>query len=135
LNGKLGPVLFQFPNSFRADASLLADFLDLIPRDKSCAFEFRNPSWFDDRIFSILRQRGVALCVADTDESPVKEIISTAVWGYLRLRRSDYDKADLGQWKERILLQNWERAFVFFKHEGEAKGPETALRFRELVNE
>ena len=61
------------------------------------------------------------------------EIISTAPWGYLRLRRSDYTEADLSQWLERILAQKWEKAFVFFKHEEEAKGPEMAIRFRELT--
>ena len=33
------------------------------------------------------------------------------------------------QWLERILSQKWEKAFVFFKHEEEAKGPEMAIRF------
>ncbi len=62
------------------------------------------------------------------------EIISTAPWGYLRLRRSDYTEADLTQWLEKILAQKWEKAFVFFKHEGEARGPEMAIRFRELAD-
>jgi hypothetical protein len=32
-----------------------------------------------------------------------------------------------------ILNQQWERVFVFFKHEQEAKGPELAKRFLELA--
>jgi uncharacterized protein YecE (DUF72 family) len=63
----------------------------------------------------------------------VDEIVSTASWGYLRLRRSGYTDTDLSLWLERILAQNWERVFVYFKHEEEAKGPELARRFRELV--
>jgi uncharacterized protein YecE (DUF72 family) len=39
----------------------------------------------------------------------------------------------LSEWMKRILAQKWERVFVFFKHEEEAKGPETAMRFRELA--
>ena len=35
---------------------------------------------------------------------------------------------------EKILSQKWEKAFVFFKHEGDAKGPEMAMRFRELAD-
>ncbi len=61
--------------------------------------------------------------------------MSTAAWGYLRLRRSDYTDADLSEWAERILAQKWGRAFVFFKHEGDgAKGPELAMRFQGLVD-
>ncbi len=133
LERKLGPVLFQFPKSFHADRPALEGFLALIP-DMSCAFEFRSPSWLDVEILDLLRERGCSLCIADADENPTNEIINTAPWGYLRLRRSDYTDADLSQWMERILSQKWERAFVFFKHGEEAKGPEMALRFRELAD-
>ena len=134
LEGKLGPVLFQFPKSFRADRTALQDFLGLIPGGMPCAFEFRSPSWLDDEVLDLLRKRKSSLCIADADENPANEIISTASWGYLRLRRSDYTDADLSQWLERILSQKWERAFVFFKHEDDGKGPEMAVRFRELTD-
>ena len=133
LGSKLGPVLFQFPKSFRADRSALRDFLGMIPGDRDCAFEFRSPSWLDDEILDHLRKRGSSLCIADTDENSANEIISTAPWGYLRLRRSDYTDAGLSQWMERIRSQKWKKAFVFFKHEEGAKGPEMAVRFHELA--
>ncbi len=133
LGQKLGPVLFQFPKSFRVNRPVLQDFLGLIPRGSECAIEFRNSSWLDDEILNLLHENGASLCIADADENPATEIARTAQWGYLRLRRSDYKDADLSKWLERILSQKWEKAFIFFKHEEEAKGPEMALRFRELV--
>jgi uncharacterized protein YecE (DUF72 family) len=134
LDRKLGPVLFQFPKSFRADHPALNDFLTLIPGNISCAFEFRSRSWFVVEILKLLRKRRYSLCIADTDENPAKEIISTAPWGYLRLRRSNYSDTDLSQWIEKIFSQKWERAFVFFKHEDDdAKCAEMAMRFHELV--
>jgi uncharacterized protein YecE (DUF72 family) len=136
LDRKLGPVLFQFPKSFRADRTALEDFLALILGDMACAFEFRSSSWLDDEILDLLHKKGSSLCVADTDENPAPEIIPTAPWGYLRLRRSDYTDADLAQWMERILSQKWEKAFVFFKHEDEdpVRGPQMAMRFQELID-
>jgi uncharacterized protein YecE (DUF72 family) len=135
LDRKLGPVLFQFPKSFRADRPALQDFLALIPADTACAFEFRSPSWADEEIPDLLHERGCTLCIADSDENPAKEIIGTAPWGYLRLRRSGYTDADLSRWLERILAQKWERAFVYFKHEEDnAQGPEMAVRFRGLAD-
>ena len=134
LDRKLGPVLFQFPPNFRADRLRLENFLALIPGNFSCTCEFRHPSWLEADILDLLRSRGLSLCLADTEENPVTEIIPTAPWGYLRLRRADYTEADLSQWLERIMAQKWEQAFVFFKHEGEAKGPEMAIRFRELAD-
>jgi uncharacterized protein YecE (DUF72 family) len=133
LGRKLGPVLFQFPKSFRANAPALEDFLPLIPGNRACAFDFRSPSWLEGGIPDLLRDKGCSWCIEDTDENPANEIISTATWGYLRLRRSDYTDAGLSQWAEKILAQKWERAFVFFKHEDEAKGPELAMRFQELI--
>jgi len=134
LERKLGPVLFQLPKNFHSDRPALEDFLDLISGKMSCAFEFRSPSWLDAEILALLRDKGCSLCTADTDDNPANEIISTGPWGYLRLRRADYTNADLSQWMEKILSQKWERAFVFFKHEGDAKGPEMAMRFRELAD-
>lgn len=133
LGRKLGPVLFQFPASFRADHSALKDFLDLVPAGLSCAFEFRSQSWLVAEILDLLRERGCSLCAADTDERPADEIISTTTWGYLRLRRPVYTDAALSQWMERVLSQKWKKAFVFFKHEEGAGGPEMAMRFRKLA--
>ena len=123
LDRKLGPVLFQFPGSFHADHPALKDFLDLIPGDMSCAFEFRSPSWIDVKVLDLLRERGCSLCVADTDENPTNEIIKTAPWGYLRLRRSDYTDADLSQWMKRTYRRNG-RGFSFFSNTRKRpKGP------------
>ena len=136
LDRKMGPVLFQFPASFHVDRAALKDFLPLIPVHRQCAFEFRHSSWIDPEILDLLRDKGCSLCLADTDENPAEEIISTAAWGYLRLRRSDYTAADLEKWLERILTQPWQSAFVFFKHEEkaeEAKGPEIAMHFQQLA--
>jgi uncharacterized protein YecE (DUF72 family) len=130
LERKLGPVLFQFPKSFRVDRKALEDFLPLIPGAASCAFDFRSPTWLEGGIPDVLREKGCSWCIEDTDENPIQEIISTAPWGYLRLRRSGYSDDGLSQSLERIVSQKWERAFVFFKHED---GPEMAMRFQELI--
>jgi uncharacterized protein YecE (DUF72 family) len=134
LDRKQGPVLFQFPKSFRADRPAFEGFLDLLPGSALCAFEFRSPSWLDAGILDLLSERGCSLCTADTDENPANQIIHTAPWGYLRLRRSDYTDADLSRWAEKILSEAWRKAFVFFKHEDEARGPQMAMRFQKLVD-
>lgn len=134
LGGKLGPVLFQFPKSFRANIPALEDFLALIPEGSACAFDFRSPTWLDAGMPDLLRKKECSLCIEDTDESQASEVISTTTWGYLRLRRSEYTEEGLSQWADRILAQKWEKAFVFFKHEDGARGAEMALRFQELID-
>jgi hypothetical protein len=46
--------------------------------------------------------------------------------GGAALCRADYDAAALAGWAERVLLQPWDEAFVFFKHEDEGLGPALA---------
>ena len=133
LEKRLGPVLFQFPGSFRADLPALEAFLALIPHGTACAFEFRSQSWTDAGIAGLLKERGFSLCIADSDERPASGITKSAPWGYLRLRRSDYTETDLSKWADKVLSQGWKSAFVFFKHEEGARGPEMALRFGELA--
>ena len=133
LGSKLGPVLFQFPPNFPPDPVRLKGLFDLIPEKIPCAFEFRNPTGPTPEVLDILRRKNASLCVADTEEAPAGTVTPTAAWGYLRLRRSAYTREDLRRWLERIREQNWERAFVFFKHEEEGRGPQWAQLFQDLL--
>ncbi len=135
LGQRRGPLLFQFPQSFRADRTLLVDFLAILPAGAACAFDFRSPTWLENGIPDLIRAKGCGWCMEDTDEHPLREIVSTASWGYLRLRRSDYTDTDLSELADLIHSQEWERAFVYFKHEGDdAKGPRLAMQFQDLMD-
>lgn len=124
----LGPVLWQLPPSLKKDLPRLRDFLALLPRGGRAAFEFRHPSWQADDVLAALTEAGAALCIAD-DEERSTPLVATAGFGYLRLRRPDYDDAALSRWADAIRGQEWSEAFVYFKHEDEARGPDYALRF------
>jgi uncharacterized protein YecE (DUF72 family) len=131
LGSQLGVVLYQLPPFMRKDLPRLRDFLALLPSDRRAAFEFRHESWQDDEIYTALRERDAALCVADTDEGDTP-FVCTSGTGYLRLRRTHYDEKDLLAWVERIQAQPLERVYIYFKHEDEALGTKFAQRFAEL---
>jgi len=133
LNERLGPLLFQLPPNMAKDVLRLREFLTLIPSDRRAALEFRHASWFDEEVFGLLRENRAALCVADAEDDLEVPFVSTADWGYLRLRRPDYGDTGLKAWVKRVREQNWRDAFVFFKHEDEGKGPQMAKRFLELA--
>jgi uncharacterized protein YecE (DUF72 family) len=133
LEERLGVVLFQLPPNMKKDTVRLKAFLDLLPADARASFEFRHETWFDDEVFGLLGAKNCALVISDTDEKPLDEIISTAKWGYLRLRRAAYDESDLVEWMKRVKTQEWEDAFVFFKHEDEGVGPKLAAQFLKLT--
>jgi uncharacterized protein YecE (DUF72 family) len=133
LGKKAGPLLFQLPPFFRKDLACLRDFLGLLPKECRAAMEFRHQSWFDDEVFSVLREHNAVLCLADAETELDVPFIVTAAWGYLRLRRPDYSPADLADWSQRIQEQSWKEAFVFFKHEDAGKGPEFGTRLLQLL--
>jgi uncharacterized protein YecE (DUF72 family) len=132
LGDRLGPVLFQLPPDLARDDALLTDFLGEVRGRVRAAFEFRNRSWFDDRVFEILRTNQAALCIAESEKfsSPIE---STASHSYLRLRNETYDDAALEIWATRIraLAKSADEIYVFFKHESAA--PDLAVRLTAMV--
>jgi uncharacterized protein YecE (DUF72 family) len=129
LGPRLGPLLFQLPPFLRKDVPRLTAFLEstaALPQHPRVALEFRHPSWFEDDVLATLRAHGAALCVAEGEElaSPV---VSTATWGYVRLRRDAYPDALIDEWAHRIRGQAWTEAFVYLKHD-EGNAPQVALK-------
>jgi uncharacterized protein YecE (DUF72 family) len=133
LGPRLGVVLFQLPPNMKKDLGRLGAFLDLLTLGPRAAFEFRHPSWMDADVEACLRDRGCAWCVADDEDGPEPQVVSTGRLGYLRLRRPGYDDAALARWAAAVAARDWDEAYVFFKHEDEGAGPALAQRFLELA--
>ena len=135
LGDRLGAILFQLPPTMKKDIDRLSGFLPLVPTGFRAALEFRHGSWLDEDVYALLARHDAALCVAETDEEAAPHRIATASWGYVRLRRAEYDEERLRQWAERIGAQPWDEAFVFFKHEDAGTGPMLAGRLLELASQ
>lgn len=132
VKGRMGPVLFQLPPNLPCDLAKLEDFLQDVPGDVRCAFEFRHKSWFEEPVYEVLAKRGIALCLAESDKLVVPERV-TSDFVYFRLRKSDYspaDRAEIAQ-KTSELLAGGKDVFVFFKHE---ENPAGAVYAEELLN-
>ena len=134
LGEKLGAVLFQLPPNFKKDAGVLSSFLRELPSNMRAAFEFRDPSWFDEEIFALLADRNIALCIADSEKLNAP-VLATADYGYLRLRREDYEKSDVARWADVIRAQEkkWRDAFIYFKHEESGVGPKLAGQLTDIL--
>jgi uncharacterized protein YecE (DUF72 family) len=117
LGDKLGPILFQLPPFMKKDLVRLDDFLASLPKTLRPAVEFRHE-----------------FCVAESEELATP-FVATTGWGYLRLRRQDYDQPALAAWADRVKTAGagWETTYVFFKHEEEGKGPTLATAFGSMM--
>ncbi|HEY2714094.1 MAG TPA: DUF72 domain-containing protein [Chthoniobacterales bacterium] len=133
LGERLGPILFQLPPNFKKDVEVLSAFLRELPTMRG-AFEFRHASWLDEEVFALLREHNIALCIADTEKLSTPTI-TTADYGYLRLRREDYTTADVERWAEIVRQQSdkWSETFVYFKHEEAGIGPKLARQMMTLL--
>jgi uncharacterized protein YecE (DUF72 family) len=137
--GRLGPTLWQLPESFHRDDARLAQTLEILPPGRH-AFEFRHSSWFDDEVYALLREHGAALAVGDHPLRPFQSHEATAPWWYVRFhfghrgRRGNYSDAELEEWAGR--LERWRadgEVFAYFNNDWEAFAVRNALRLRALV--
>jgi uncharacterized protein YecE (DUF72 family) len=122
---KLGPVVWQLPPNFLRDDDVLAAALELLPPGRHC-FEFRHASWFDERVYALLREHDAALVIADHPRWPFQARELTADWTLVRLhhghrgRRGNYSETELDEWARRIA--QWRRRaeiFVYFNNDWE----------------
>ncbi len=119
---QLGPVLFQLPPNLKCDAGLLRSFLALFPRSFRSAFEFRHESWFNEEVYTALRDCNAALCISETEKLTTPEV-HTASYTYFRLREVSYSAEDLKAIAARVerALADGGDSYVFFKHEEDPK--------------
>lgn len=163
LEAKLGPILWQFPPNFRYARERFAEFFDQLPLTRSRgaamaqdhtdvvegrtylesktagpirhAIEVRHESFRSDEFLSSLRDRNIALVVADTaGKWPLIEE-QTADFSYVRLHgdeelyTSGYGDKALEKWAEKI--RGWtgdgRDAYVYFDNDIKAHAPFDAL--------
>jgi uncharacterized protein YecE (DUF72 family) len=132
LGDRLGAVIFRLPENMKKDLKRLETFLKELPAETRAVFDFRHPTWFDDEVVELLCSQNRVFCVSDIEELPESYTFKTADWGYVRLRREKYTKAELNKWVKRIKAQQWKDTYVFFKHEDEGTGPKLAEEFVKL---
>lgn len=128
--GKLGPILFQLPPFLRRDEKRLQAFLQCIPSAVCAAIEFRHESWFNDSVFGLMHEHDAALCIAESDDLQVPEVI-TASFAYFRFRKTEYSEADVRQLESRLSDASTKcDVYAFLKHE---ETPEGAIHARHLL--
>lgn len=140
LDGKTGPVLFQLPPRFKADAERLAAFLKLLPKGRRYAFEFRDESWYAEDIYKLLRKHNVALCISDHAAAPAPwEVTARHVYvrghGPTGRYKGRYPAATLKQWARHIRRWRRERrrVYCYFDNDQKSAAPADAERLMKLL--
>jgi len=144
LKEKLGPLLFQFPPFLKADPKKLEDFGKMIlkesPKGLRFAFEFRNESWCDEKIYQILKKFNFACVVVDSPSWP-KVYQVTADFVYVRMHgskilfSSKYTKKELEDLAKRI--KKWKKqnldVYCYFNNDAHGYAVENAKELLKLL--
>ncbi len=138
LRDKLAAVLWQLPPNFKKNTRTLESFLNLLNKTKTRqVFEFRNDTWFDREIYTLLKEYNACLCIAHSSRFPcVKEV--TADFLYLRfhggesLYASNYTDKELKEWAS-FAKSTKRDIFAFFNNDAEGFAVKNALKFRQFL--
>jgi uncharacterized protein YecE (DUF72 family) len=140
LQEKLGPIVFQLPPHWGADAERLDTFLKALPGRHRYAFELRDPTWHSAEIYAILRRHRAAFCIFEIAGFR-SGFELTADFTYVRLHgpegayRGDYSEAALREWAGRI--REWQHKlraiYIYFDNDQAGYAPKNALELVKLT--
>jgi uncharacterized protein YecE (DUF72 family) len=137
---KVKVVLFQLPPNFRSNPQRLEEFIKHLPHGYRYSFEFRDKSWFNDKIFDILKKHGVSFCIYDMggDVTPFE---ITADFIYIRLHgtgtpyNGNYEDRMLQEWGEKI--SEWRKqgkeVFCYFNNDIGGFAVKNAMKLNEIL--
>jgi uncharacterized protein YecE (DUF72 family) len=151
LGSTLGAILYQLPPHFGLNLDRLAAFLDAIPPAAERAgfveqpfhvVEFRDPSWYHDRVFALLERHGVALCLHDMQGSATDRIVVGPVV-YVRFHFGTskyggrYEDRRLDGWAEWLAARAREGldVFAYFNNDTGGHAPRDAVRLRARIHD
>lgn len=134
--GRLGPVLWQLPESFERDDGALAAFLEALPPARHC-FEFRHPSWFAAGVRRLLEEGGASLALGDDARRLLPPASPAGEVAYLRLhyggrgRDGNYSSAELDRWRRRVAAWRSRReVYVYLNNDWNEFAPANARELR-----
>lgn len=141
LGSKLGPILFQLPPHWRVNAERLTALLEILPRDLRYAFEFRELSWMNAEVESILEKFNAAFCIYELAgyHSPLR---ITADFAYIRLHGPDpgkyqgsYSQEKLEAWGRQIeaWADSLKAVYVYFDNDQAGYAAANALTLKEMI--
>ncbi|MEN6357420.1 MAG: DUF72 domain-containing protein [Armatimonadota bacterium] len=140
LGDKRGPILYQFPPNWKMDLDRLEYFLQILPKDVRHVFEFRDESWHNDLLWSMLADYHVAYCIMDAPGLP-QHMKSTCDFTYIRMHsggeatHGKYTQGHLNSCARHIenFLKNGD-VYIYFNNDYMGYAVENALSIKKLLD-
>ncbi len=137
---KLGPILFQLPPYWHFDLERLQTFLKSLPSNLKYAFEFRDPTWFDEKADKALKEYNAAFCVYDFAGTQSPRTV-TADFVYIRLHGPEgaysgkYTHHQLSDWANFIsdCVKQDAEVFCYFDNDEAGYAVQDALMLKRIL--
>jgi len=142
LGDRLGPVLFQLPPNWSCNPGRLEEFLAVLPSGHRYAFEFRDPSWFDDRVYQLLAKAGAAFCIYElagrhSPKSVTADFVYVRLHGPAAAYQGSYPTQTLAGWAG--AFSTWARQgkdiFCFFDNDEKGYAAANAMCLRDMLDQ
>jgi len=152
LGRRLGPVLFQLPPRWPINLERFEAFMVALGRCtralRSSGFsrrlryvvEFREPSWYDDRVFTLMRRHRVALCLHDMKGSASAKVV-VGPFIYVRFHgwtkyAGRYSDEHLDEWADWLAahVSKGTDVYAYFNNDVGGHAPHDAIRLRDRIH-
>ena len=147
LGSHLGPVLYQLPPRWPLNLDRLEVFLRTLDGMRSQlgarsrhVVEFREPSWYDTKVYRLLERYRTALCLHDMEGSSTRKVV-VGPFVYVRFHSGEsryggaYDDRRLEQWSEWLTrrAESGLDVYAYFNNDQDGHAPRDAVRLRTRI--
>jgi uncharacterized protein YecE (DUF72 family) len=141
LGAHLGPILYQLPPRWPLNLERFEQFLAALPRGYLHTVEFREPSWYDDRVLDLLHRHKVALCLHDMQGSASGKVV-VGPFIYVRFHFGTqkyggrYEDRRIDEWAEWLAdrVRDGLSIYAYFNNDTGGHAPRDAVRLRSRLN-
>ena len=137
LEDHFGCFLFQLPPSFKYTQPALARILKQLDPRRRNVVEFRDRSWWNEKVFKAFRESNAIFCSVSGPRLP-DDLVKTADAVYIRFHgttrwyRHDYSNEELAGWTQRIRESGAKEVWAYFNNDREGYAIANA---RELIRQ
>ena len=139
LGDKVGPILFQLPPKWKLNVERFEKFLSRLDNHHRYVFEFRNQTWYDDKVYDLLLQYNCAFCIYELAGHRSPEMV-TADFVYIRLHgpgakyQGSYSTPQLKKWAKKC--KRWQAegkdVYIYFDNDQAGYAAFNALKLQSM---
>lgn len=138
---KLSCILWQLPPNLHRNDERLIDFCKALNSKNKNVIEFRHDSWFDEKVYEILKKYKISFCSISSPDFPEDMIVTSKV-AYVRFHGKGkdwydyyYSKEELKEWHEKIQNCGAKEVYVYFNNDIHVNAPKNAQQLMEMFGQ